>query len=319
VIKEPKRLIEGQGPLAESLAATQLRLPSEARLAALAARLASSGVVLAEPAPSPLASEPPRPVLASKTPLELSLKLVISSVALGVLAIAGALAYRHASRANHSVSPSQIRPENAMATIQTPQAPPARAITGAGGAAPAAPVRSSVAAAIENRASSVAPPRFVDEASENAPLARAEKLVSDKAPPVLRELPAGSEPRAPTHASEPVAKRAPLNAPARNDGSASQAQVPSLPANTVIDSEVEMLKKARNALGSDSLEAFALSERCRAQYPNGAFTQEREFIAISALVRLGRRDEARSRASLFRTHYRNSAYLPQLTRMLGEE
>jgi hypothetical protein len=315
VTKEPKRLIEGQGPLAESLAATQLRLPSEARLAALAARLATSGVVLAEPAPSPLAPQPPRPVLASKAPLEFSMKVALSSVALGVLAIAGALSYRHASRAELRAS---SRPESATSVVQVPALAPAQAVTGAVAAAPGAPVRSGVAAAMGSPASSVAQPHL-DAPSESEPPASAEKPVNEKAPQVVHDVAAGSESRAPAHAAEPVTKRAAPNAPARNEGSPSQAQVPSLPANTVADSEVEMLKKARNALGSDSLEAFALSERCRAQYPNGAFTQEREFIAISALVRLGRRDEARNRASLFRTHYRNSAYLPQLTRMLGEE
>ncbi|HEV8550150.1 MAG TPA: hypothetical protein VGQ57_13995, partial [Polyangiaceae bacterium] len=91
-----------------------------------------------------------------------------------------------------------------------------------------------------------------------------------------------------------------------------------LAANTVIESEVELLKEARSALGADPLQAYALSERCRAQYPNGGFAQEREYIAISALVRLGRANDARSRASLFRMHYPNSAYLPRLARMLGE-
>ena len=91
-----------------------------------------------------------------------------------------------------------------------------------------------------------------------------------------------------------------------------------LAANTAVVTEVELLKQARSALSGDPLQAFALSERCRAQYPNGAFAQEREYIAISALVRLGRTDEARSRASLFRMHYPSSAYLPRLARMLGE-
>jgi hypothetical protein len=89
--------------------------------------------------------------------------------------------------------------------------------------------------------------------------------------------------------------------------------------NTVVLSEVELLKQARSTLGPNPLEAFVLTERCRSQYPNGSFSQEREYIAISALVRLGRTDEARSRASLFRMRYGNSAYLPRLERMLGEE
>ena len=100
---------------------------------------------------------------------------------------------------------------------------------------------------------------------------------------------------------------------------ASAAEGAPLADNTATVSEVELLKEARSALAADPVQAFTLTERCRAQYPNGGFAQEREFIAISALLRLGRADDARSRVSLFKMHYPNSAYLPRLTRMLGDE
>ncbi len=89
--------------------------------------------------------------------------------------------------------------------------------------------------------------------------------------------------------------------------------------NTVVVSEVELLKQARSALGPDPAQAFALTERCRAQYPSGGFAQEREFIAISALYHMGRAEEARSRLALFKMHYPSSAYLPALTRLLGHD
>jgi hypothetical protein len=88
--------------------------------------------------------------------------------------------------------------------------------------------------------------------------------------------------------------------------------------DTVVPSEVELLKEARSALGVDPARAFALTERCRARYPSGSFAQEREFIAVSALYRMGRSEEARSRLSLFKMHYPSSAYLPALNRLLGE-
>jgi hypothetical protein len=87
----------------------------------------------------------------------------------------------------------------------------------------------------------------------------------------------------------------------------------------VIQSEIELLKQARSALAPDPLQAFALTERCRAQYPNGTFAQEREYIAITALARLGRTSDAQGRASLFRRRYPSSAYLPRLARLLGED
>jgi len=104
----------------------------------------------------------------------------------------------------------------------------------------------------------------------------------------------------------------------RPPGSAPENTGAPLAENTVVESEVELLKRAKSALAADPLQAFALTERCRGQYPNGSFAQEREYIAISALGRLGRTDEARSRAALFRMHYPNSAYLTRLAPLLGE-
>ncbi|HET9956240.1 MAG TPA: hypothetical protein VFQ61_17150 [Polyangiaceae bacterium] len=77
-------------------------------------------------------------------------------------------------------------------------------------------------------------------------------------------------------------------------------------------SEIELLKRARAELSGDPLRAYVLTETCRTQYPRGAFAQEREFIAITALSKVGREQEARSRASLFRSHFPRSAYLKQL-------
>jgi hypothetical protein len=85
------------------------------------------------------------------------------------------------------------------------------------------------------------------------------------------------------------------------------------------ESEIELLKQARSALSADPLRAVALTERCAREFPRGTFAQERDFIAISALTRLGRSREASARAAAFRASYPRSAYLPQLRRMLGEE
>lgn len=77
-------------------------------------------------------------------------------------------------------------------------------------------------------------------------------------------------------------------------------------------SEVELLQTASTVLGSNPAEALSLCEEHRATYPKGAMTQEREVIAITALVRLGRRDQAVQRANRFRSNYPTSAYLRQL-------
>jgi hypothetical protein len=84
-------------------------------------------------------------------------------------------------------------------------------------------------------------------------------------------------------------------------------------------SEVELLKRARDSVASDPARALTLARRHAAEFPHGAFAQERDFIVISALVRLGRTGEANALASSFRDRYRRSAYLPQLDRLLGKE
>jgi hypothetical protein len=78
------------------------------------------------------------------------------------------------------------------------------------------------------------------------------------------------------------------------------------------------LKQARNSISSDPDRALLLTRRHRAEFPFGAFAQERDFIAVSALSRLGRSAEARTLAESFRRRYPRSAYLPQLARVLGE-
>jgi hypothetical protein len=81
------------------------------------------------------------------------------------------------------------------------------------------------------------------------------------------------------------------------------------------ESEVQLLKGARDALGSNPARALSLVERARSRFPKSTFGQEREFITISALYRLGRRAEAQTREQSFRTRYPKSAYIPQLDRL----
>jgi hypothetical protein len=82
-------------------------------------------------------------------------------------------------------------------------------------------------------------------------------------------------------------------------------------------SETQLLRDARLALGSDPGRALALAERHLREYPSGSFGQEREYIAINALLQLGRTSEARARAERFRTSYPRSPYVERLDRVMG--
>lgn len=81
-------------------------------------------------------------------------------------------------------------------------------------------------------------------------------------------------------------------------------------------SEIELLRNARATLPVDPAEALAITERHRSAFPRGALAQEREILAITALVKLGRSDAATKRAEQFRSAYPKSAYLIQLERIL---
>jgi hypothetical protein len=82
-----------------------------------------------------------------------------------------------------------------------------------------------------------------------------------------------------------------------------------------VRSEVELLQTASTVLGGNPAEALQLCEEHRRFYPSGAMSQEREMIAVTALVRLGRQDEAYARAERFRLNYPKSAYLRQIDKV----
>ena len=81
--------------------------------------------------------------------------------------------------------------------------------------------------------------------------------------------------------------------------------------------EMTLLREAQDALGSAPAEALARCEEHAKTYPAGALAEEREVIAVDALIRLGRRSEAQARATRFRAAHPGSAYLRRLDTLLG--
>lgn len=313
---EPRRLRFGSDPLAASVASLQGAVPSEERMAALAARLVRAGAPLdGVPHEGPPASSTlDRPASQDASP---RIVHAVKTFGPGALAVVGALVFGGGliatailvRDAETPITPPHSAPLVEPRAVQAPEpSSPAPSVTAV--PLPSEPARARDGAPRDGRDVPATAPN--DEAHLDVPSAPDAARVP---PPVERSL-------TPSPALAPVARgevRAPVpsaraKAPALNAG----PEGAPLSANTVVESEIELLKQARSALGADPIQAYALSERCRGQYPGGAFAQEREYIAISALVRLGRESEARSRAALFRMHYPNSAYLPRLARMLGE-
>ncbi len=81
-------------------------------------------------------------------------------------------------------------------------------------------------------------------------------------------------------------------------------------------SEIELLRDARLGLRQSPARALELTEAHGRLYPQGKMTQERELIAVSALVALGRRTAALSRAASFEQQYPTSPYRKQMRELL---
>lgn len=74
------------------------------------------------------------------------------------------------------------------------------------------------------------------------------------------------------------------------------------------EGEASFLRRAKVALATDPAHALRLTDEHPARYPRGVLLQEREIIAIEALIRLGRAGDARARAASFRARFPASAH-----------
>jgi hypothetical protein len=73
-------------------------------------------------------------------------------------------------------------------------------------------------------------------------------------------------------------------------------------------SEIELLRTARLALAAQPREAYRLTEQHRTEYPQGVFTQERDALAVEALLRAGNLALARGLAESFVKRYPSSPH-----------
>jgi hypothetical protein len=116
----------------------------------------------------------------------------------------------------------------------------------------------------------------------------------------------------PTAASPAGPAAPPQDATARN---------PSRPARVDrgVASEAALIEAARSVVRRDPARALAITETHRRSFPSGELAPEREVLAIDALVRLGRRDEARARADAFRTAHPRSIHTARIAAILGDD
>jgi hypothetical protein len=295
----PKRLSESSDELARSLDAARGHVPNPERLARIGERLAELGLPTTEPSgvkTTPEAAATP----ATPPQSSLLLKGIVGAVATGgvVLTLALTLSRQETPKTQAPAMRATAAATTAPAERMAPSASGVRPMP-----APRAPEPRSEPA-VEK---SSAPPPSTERPARAAAPSTPPRAVPEAVAAVPTDAPPAVDAESPSPAA--VAQRA-----TTGEASAETGELRRAPAQ----SEVELLKEARRVLAGDPERALMLTRRYGAEYPHGTYAQERDFIAISALARLGRTAEAKSRGAAFRARYARSAYLPQLERLLGE-
>jgi hypothetical protein len=151
--------------------------------------------------------------------------------------------------------------------------------------------------------------------------AQAPRLLSRTKPELSQQAPAAPVEVAKTKAAS-VAAAAPTAAPVAETPEATPAQVPvaafSAPEKSSLDAELALLHRAKHALARDPAAALGTLERHRTEFVGSSLWAEREILAITALVRLGRRGEAEGRAESLRRRIPGSLYATRLDGILNE-
>lgn len=143
------------------------------------------------------------------------------------------------------------------------------------------------------------------EPSASPELGRASAPAATSAPPA-----------SPSHPESPPAQPPRSRAAAAPHVEHTQPADPARPAET--GDEISILSDAQRALvAGDASGALALTVTSAARFPQGAFGEEREALAIEALVALNRLDDARTRLDAFRARYPRSTYRERLQHLVA--
>jgi hypothetical protein len=122
---------------------------------------------------------------------------------------------------------------------------------------------------------------------------------------------------APPSASPPPPASAPVEPPPVETSPAPEPKPSARVAPRPAVPEATLLQQAHDELlRGSAARALAIAGEHQRAYPTGALAQEREVIAIEALVRLGRVDEARRRAKAFHAAYPGSSHAARIDRLV---
>ncbi|WP_433935512.1 hypothetical protein AB3662_12345 [Sorangium cellulosum] len=148
-----------------------------------------------------------------------------------------------------------------------------------------------------------------------------EELLSRPGRGLSAAAPAKAEP-APEPGPPPEAPRPAASVPRRELPKNTRPAAPAPAEAAAIDSdellrESNLIDRARAAAAQDPDAALAAVSEHQREFPGGRLAEEREYVAIRALMRLGRVDEARARAASFLARYPSTSYADRVNRAVN--
>lgn len=165
-------------------------------------------------------------------------------------------------------------------------------------------------------------------ASSSPGAARAPSVVPVLAPtwvapsaPVFAAAPPPAPARAPVAAAPPSVRMVRLPAPAPAPAPEVAPTVAPAPASPMshLALEIAAIDGAKRTLaGGDATSVLERMNAYDTAFPQGMLAAEANALRIEALVRLGRREDAKAELARFRTRHPGSPLLESLTRVVGE-
>ncbi len=151
---------------------------------------------------------------------------------------------------------------------------------------------------------------FVEQAHKEEPEAA---LATDSADVPTRQTPTASSKRQTSMGHEIE------DAPELQERVSANSESPNVAAfeELTIADEAKLLEGARSALSANPAQALQIVGTHQRLYPDGQLSAEGELIAVDALLRLGRRQEAEQRAAPRLAHNPNSLYAKRLRQLLA--
>lgn len=133
--------------------------------------------------------------------------------------------------------------------------------------------------------------------------------------PAAESVPAAETALKPAGAETPALEATPRTRSTRPRATPTSPRTP----RTDAVEELKLLTRARRVLPSRPETTLALSVEHAELYPRGVLAEEREVLAIEALLKLARPNEARQRARAFMRSFPNSSQRARLAALLEQD